>query len=159
MSTPPPEENGPRLLFATPHIHVASKPPALKRNIRIARPRDCKMRHTKLESQEGEIAKLARCILGVSDAGHHPHHARDAKDAQTFDDPPAVLESAETPMAAGLESSSPAPKGLLFTDRVNPTHLLKFPTPSATSSKKAPASPLFLAPFKRLRVGDRTSAM
>jgi len=75
-TTPPGDEGTPRLAFWTPCAHIATKPPPLKRKIRIARPRalvsgPLGTRPAALQAEQ-ELLAWARTILGLDDAAEIP---------------------------------------------------------------------------------------
>jgi hypothetical protein len=161
-STPPPEEHAPRLHFLTPRIHVATKPPALKRPIRVsrptARPSNWSMGSATLHGAEQDMVEWARIILGLTDGERPLQNAASAppsgiSDAPAFQPGDIKENSTQSAVASLPSSSSPAPKNLMDAD-----DLSRFPTPrkTCTSTVKARFAepPPFLAHCKRQRVGD-----
>ena len=157
-STPPPEEHAPRLHFLTPRIRVATKPPPLKRPIRVSSPSDWSMGSATLHGAEQDLVEWARIILGLTEAEHPPQHAASAppggiNDAAAFQPGDIKENSTQSAVASSLSSSSPAPKSPMDAD-----DLSRFPTPrkTCTSTVKARFAepPPFLAHCKRQRVGD-----
>ena len=105
MSTPPPEEHAPHLPFFEPRIHIASKPPALKRPIRVAkRPRN--VGSANLHGAEQELVEWERILAGVGDAKHQTQHAAPASPSGVKD-APARFRTGDTKEISTQSTNNP----------------------------------------------------
>jgi hypothetical protein len=149
MSTPPPEEHAPCLSFFTPRIHVATKPPALKRPICVARSRDLSMASATSNGADQKLVEWARIILGLRDAHHQPQDSTSAPPAFQ----PGDIKHNSTRSAVESFSSESSLPATDAEDLSRFPMLRKISCASTVIARFAQPSP-FLTPCKRQRVSD-----